>query len=156
MPTTTTRRQVGFPGGNGDALVGTLDLPHDPPRATALFAHCFTCSRTSKAASRISTALAERGIAVLRFDFTGLGSSAGDFADTTFTSNVGDLLAAAAWMASEDAAGSGVPGAPSLLVGHSLGGAAVIAAAGSLPDVRGVAVVGAPAGPDHIVHVTDH
>jgi uncharacterized OsmC-like protein/pimeloyl-ACP methyl ester carboxylesterase len=150
MPTTTTRRQVTFPGGGGDALTGTLDLPHGTPRASALFAHCFTCSRTSKAATRISTALAEAGIAVLRFDFTGLGTSDGDFADTTFTSNVGDLLAAAAWMASGT---DGAPGAPSLLVGHSLGGAAVLAAAGSLPDVRGVAVVGAPASPDHIEHL---
>ncbi|MCY7396451.1 MAG: hypothetical protein LH468_09935, partial [Nocardioides sp.] len=98
-----------FAGGSGAGLVGTLDLPHGAPRATALFAHCFTCSRTSKAASRISSALAGCGIAVLRFDFTGLGASDGDFAETTFTSNVADLLAAAAWMRSdvEDA-----PGAP--------------------------------------------
>jgi putative redox protein len=148
-----TRRQVAFPGGSGETLVGTLDLPPGTPRATALFAHCFTCSRTSKAASRISTLLAEAGIAVLRFDFTGLGSSDGDFAETTFTSNVGDLLAAAAWMGADPAAEPGAPGAPSLLVGHSLGGAAVIAAAASLDDVRGVAVVGSPASPGHIEHL---
>ncbi len=147
---TLTRRQVTFVGSGGDDLVGTLDLPDGPVRATALFAHCFTCSRASKAAARISTALAERGIAVLRFDFTGLGSSGGDFAETTFTSNVDDLLAAARWMASDAA---GAPGAPRLLVGHSLGGAAVIAAAGSLASVVGVAVVGAPASPAHIEHL---
>lgn len=150
MPTAPTRRQVTFPGGSGAELVGTLELTDGPPRATALFAHCFTCSRTSKAASRISTALAACGIAVLRFDFTGLGTSGGEFADTTFTSNVADLLAAAEWMRSE---AEDAPGAPSLLVGHSLGGAAVIAAAGSLEHVCGVAVVGAPASPDHIEHL---
>ncbi len=150
LPTRPARRQVTFPGGSDADLVGTLDLPAGTPRATALFAHCFTCSRTSKAASRISTALAETGIAVLRFDFTGLGSSDGDFAETTFTSNVADLLAAAAWMASD---ADDAPGAPSLLVGHSLGGAAVIAAADSLEHVCGVAVVGAPASPDHIQHL---
>lgn len=145
----TTRRDVTFPTDSGVELTGTLDLPTGPVRATALFAHCFTCSRESHAATRISTALAERGIAVLRFDFTGLGASEGDFADTTFASNVADLHAAAAWMAD----GRGAPGAPSLLVGHSFGGAAVIAAAEALPQVRAVAVVGAPAGPEHVRHL---
>ncbi len=152
MASTSTKRPVTFPGGNGDELVGTLDLPTGRPRATALFAHCFTCSSTSKAASRISQALADRGIAVLRFDFTGLGASGGDFAETTFTSNVSDLVAAAEWMASDAA---DAPGAPSLLVGHSLGGAAVIAAAEALDHVCGVAVVGAPASPDHIGHLLE-
>lgn len=150
MTTAPTRRQVMFAGGSGADLVGTLDLPHSPPRATALFAHCFTCSRTSKAASRISSALADRGMAVLRFDFTGLGTSGGDFGDTTFTSNVADLLAAAAWMGSD---APDAPGTPSLLVGHSLGGAAVIAAADCLEHVCGVAVLGAPASPSHLEHL---
>ena len=150
MATSATKLPVTFPGGNDAALVGTLDLPIGRPRTTALFAHCFTCSSTTKAASRISRALADCGIAVLRFDFTGLGSSDGDFAETTFTSNVADLLAAARWMGSD---APGAPGAPSLLVGHSLGGAAVIAAADALEHVCGVAVVGAPSSPEHIGHL---
>ncbi|MGA8847049.1 MAG: bifunctional alpha/beta hydrolase/OsmC family protein [Nocardioides sp.] len=150
MATFATKLPVTFPGGSDAELVGTLDLPAGRPRATALFAHCFTCSSTTKAASRISGALAERGIAVLRFDFTGLGSSDGDFAETTFTSNVADLVAAARWMGSD---APGAPGAPSLLVGHSLGGAAVIAAADALEHVCGVAVVGAPSSPEHIEHL---
>ena len=154
MSRPTTHRDVTFAGSTGVDLVGTLDLPGGPVRATALFAHCFTCSHESHAASRISTALAERGIAVLRFDFTGLGASDGDFADTTFTSNVADLRAAAAWLADPDGPGaSDGLAAPGLLVGHSLGGAAVIAAAEWLSDVRAVAVVGAPASPDHVRHL---
>lgn len=120
-----------------------LELPVGSPRAVALMAHCFTCSSRSHATARISGALAERGYAVLRFDFTGLGSSGGDFADTTFTTNVEDLLAAAAWLRS-------TWGDPRLLIGHSLGGAAVIAAAGSLPQVQGVVTLGAPACPEHV------
>lgn len=137
---------VRFPGALGDEISGTVDRPSGPVHATAIFAHCFTCSRESHAASRISKALAERGIAVLRFDFTGLGTSEGDFADTSFTSNVGDLVAAAQWLDGEIAP-------PRLLVGHSLGGAAVIAAAGRLPTVEAVAVIGAPATPEHVAHV---
>ena len=111
--------------------------------ATALFAHCFTCSKDIPAARRISARLAGAGIAVLRFDFTGLGSSEGDFANTNFSSNVEDLVAAADFLRETYAA-------PSVLIGHSLGGAAVIAAASRIPEVKGVAVIGAPAEADHV------
>ena len=111
-----------FPGGGGHRLAARLDLPDGPPRAHALFAHCFTCGKDVNAAARLAAALAAEGIATLRFDFTGLGGSEGEFANTGFASNVADLVAAADRMR---AAGR----APSLLVGHSLGGAAVLAAA---------------------------
>lgn len=135
--------RIEFPGAAGEMLAARLDRPMAPPVATALFAHCFTCSKEAFAASRISLALAERGIAVLRFDFTGLGSSQGDFANTNFSSNVADLVAAAEFM------GSGI-GAPSLLIGHSLGGAAVLAAAGSITAATAVVTINAPAGPEHV------
>jgi uncharacterized OsmC-like protein/pimeloyl-ACP methyl ester carboxylesterase len=112
------------------------------PAATVL-AHCFTCSKESAAASRISRGLSAHGIAVLRFDFTGLGQSGGDFANTSFSSNVADLIAAAQYLGS-------IARPPSLLVGHSLGGAAVIAAAAALPQVQAVVTVGAPGSPDHV------
>lgn len=146
MTATTAPRQVELPGLDGQRLAGILDLPNGEVRATALFAHCFTCSSRSHAAARISRALAEEGVAVLRIDFTGLGASGGDFADTGFGSNVEDLLAAAAWLADE-------VGPVDLLVGHSLGGAAVIAAAARLPDVRAVVTIGAPASPEHVAHL---
>ena len=138
---------VTFPGAGGHALAARLDLPSGPrassPRAYALFAHCFTCSKDSKAATFISEALTEAGIAVLRFDFTGLGGSEGEFANTTFSSNVADLVAAAAWLRSEHAA-------PAILVGHSLGGAAVLSAAGQIPEAVAVATINAPADPAHV------
>lgn len=112
----------------------------------ALFAHCFTCSSESRAARRIALELSGRGIGVLRFDFTGLGESGGEFADTSFTSNIADLVAAATWMSD-----AGMP--PSVLVGHSLGGAAVLAAAEQLPSVTAVATIGAPASPAHVTHL---
>ena len=115
-------RNLTFPGVSGENLAARLDLPAGVPRAYALFAHCFTCSKDVFAAARISTALAERGIAVLRFDFTGLGSSGGDFANTNFSSNVDDLVRAAEYLAAEHAP-------VKILIGHSLGGAAVLAAA---------------------------
>ncbi|MFN2318948.1 MAG: alpha/beta fold hydrolase [Dermatophilaceae bacterium] len=139
-------RDITFPGALGQPIAAVMELPAGRPRAVALMAHCFTCSSSSHATARISGALAERGYAVLRFDFTGLGQSGGDFADTTFTTNIEDLLAAAQWL-------RGTYGAPRLLVGHSLGGAAVIAAAGSMPSVRGVVTIGAPACPDHVLHL---
>jgi len=135
--------RLDFPGHDGGRLAARLDLPVGPPRAYALFAHCFTCSKDGIAARRIAGALAARGIAVLRFDFTGLGGSAGDFANTGFSSNVADLVAAAAHLRATRAA-------PQLLVGHSLGGAAVLAAAGEIPEARAVATIGAPADAAHV------
>ncbi len=135
--------RVTFENDDGDTLSGIVDRPHGGPRAWALFAHCFTCSKNLKAARRISEALCEAGIAVLRFDFTGLGQSEGEFADTNFSSNVEDLLAAAAFLESEY-------GAPSLLIGHSLGGTAVAQSAAALSSVAAVATIGAPASPSHV------
>jgi uncharacterized OsmC-like protein/alpha/beta superfamily hydrolase len=137
------RSRVEFPGAHGDALSARLDLPAGPPRAYALFAHCFTCSKDFVASARLSRALAARGFAVLRFDFTGLGNSAGDFANTTFSSNVEDLVRAADFLRREHRA-------PSLLVGHSLGGTAVLAAAARIPEAVAVATIGAPAEPAHV------
>src|SRR5439155_1190289 len=126
---------VSFPSAGGHALAARLDVPSAvAPRAYALFAHCFTCSKESKAATFISEALTDAGIAVLRFDFTGLGGSEGDFANTTFSSNIADLIAAADWLKREHAA-------PSILVGHSLGGAAVLAAAANIPEAVAVAPI---------------
>src|SRR5690242_7186157 len=111
---------ITFPGAHGAQLSARLDTPSaQAPRAYVLFAHCFTCSKETKATSLIAEALAEEGLATLRFDFTGLGGSEGEFANTNFTSNVGDLVAAAQWLEKTHAA-------PALLVGHSLGGAAVL------------------------------
>lgn len=135
--------KITFTGALGDQLAARLDMPLGKPRAFALFAHCFTCSKDIFAALRISTQLAERGIAVLRFDFTGLGHSDGEFANTNFSSNVGDLVAAANWL-------SETHEPPSILIGHSLGGAAVLAAAGSLPEVKAIATIGAPFDPAHV------
>src|SRR5713226_5665532 len=118
---------ISFPGASGAPLSARLDAPAEPPLAYALFAHCFTCSKESKAAAAISAALAEKGFAVLRFDFTGLGGSEGDFANTNFSSNVDDLVAAADFLRREHRA-------PTLLVGHSLGGTAVLAAASRIPE----------------------
>ena len=134
--------KVFFTGSGGDQLAGRLDLPDRRPRAFALFAHCFTCGKDIAAASRISAGLVGAGFAVLRFDFTGLGSSEGEFANTTFTSNVADLVAAAAMLRDRYEA-------PSLLVGHSLGGAAVLAAASQIPEVVAVATIAAPSDPAH-------
>lgn len=135
-----------FPGADGSTLAGRLELPAGGAKAYALFAHCFTCSKDVFAAARISRALAERGIAVLRFDFTGLGASDGEFANTNFSSNVADLVAAANAIAERFEA-------PKLLIGHSLGGAAVLAAAGDIPSVEAVATIGAPAEPGHVSHL---
>lgn len=137
--------RIEFQGSQDANLAARLDLPEGEPRAYALFAHCFTCSKDVFAAARISAGLAGRGFAVLRFDFTGLGASDGDFANTDFSSNVQDLIRAADWLRANRRA-------PDLLVGHSLGGAAVLAAAGDIPEVEAVATVGAPADPAHVAH----
>jgi len=138
--------KVTFPGSGGTPLAGRLDLPDAQPRAFALFAHCFTCSKDVLAASRIANALTGFGIAVLRFDFTGLGGSGGDFANTNFTSNIADLVNAADYLRNTHTA-------PTILVGHSLGGAAVLAAAEHIPEARAVATIGAPAGTEHLLHL---
>ena len=137
--------KVTFTGSQGADLAAKLELPDGEPTAYALFAHCFTCSKDIFAAARIAGQLAKRGIAVLRFDFTGLGKSDGEFANTNFSSNVEDLLLAARFLEENYQA-------PQVLIGHSLGGAAVLAAAGDLPKVRAVATIGAPADAEHVIH----
>jgi len=137
--------RITFPGHQGNELAARLDMPQGSHLATALFAHCFTCSKDIPAARRIAARLAGMGIAVLRFDFTGLGHSEGEFANTTFSSNADDLTAAAEYLAARGMA-------PSLLIGHSLGGAAVLKARASIASVRAVVTLGAPFDPDHVVH----
>eukprot|EP01036_Dinobryon_divergens_P042986 gene42986-57165_t len=131
---------------DGQLLAARLDAPDGAIKAYALFAHCFTCTKDVFAATRIAQGLSAQGIAVLRFDFTGLGSSEGDFANTNFSSNVGDLVAAAQYMADK-------LGAPSLIIGHSLGGAAVLAAAGQVASVKAVVTIGAPSDPSHVTRL---
>lgn len=139
--------KVQFPTVSGENLVGRLELPTDQhPHNYALFAHCFTCNKNLLAVKNISKSLTSQGFAVLRFDFTGLGESEGDFADTNFSANVEDLVAAANFLKEEYAS-------PSLLIGHSLGGAAVIFAAHQLDYVQAVATVGAPSEPAHVKHL---
>lgn len=142
------RIKLEFPNAEGHTLAGLLETPPDrvPTARYALFAHCFTCSKDVAAATRISRALAARGIAVLRFDFTGLGNSDGDFANTNFSSNVADLLAAARKLEQDYEA-------PALLIGHSLGGAAVLAAVHDLPSVEAVVTIAAPATASHVQHL---
>ena len=130
-------KKIEFQGASGAMLAARLDLPARP-RTFALFAHCFTCGKDTFAAARIAQGLTARGIAVLRFDFTGIGSSEGEFANTNFSSNVQDLLAAVGFLRDNYAA-------PALLVGHSLGGAAVLAAAPQVPEAVGVVTIGTPA-----------
>ena len=132
-----------FTGEGGHQLSASLDLPEREPLAYALFAHCFTCGKDVLAARRISAALAAKGIAVLRFDFTGLGSSEGEFANSTFSSNVADLVRAADHLRKTRKA-------PSLLIGHSLGGAAILAAAEKIPDAKAVVTIAAPSDPAHV------
>ncbi|MEE4376664.1 MAG: alpha/beta fold hydrolase [Candidatus Competibacteraceae bacterium] len=141
----STSERVTFPGFQGDLLAARLDHPAGECRGYALFAHCFSCSKEVLTAVRISRALAERGIAVLRFDFTGLGSSGGEFANTNFSSNVQDLIQAAQFLREHYQA-------PAIMIGHSLGGAAVLAAAGSIPEVRAVTTLNAPSDVAHVSH----
>src|ERR1700704_1651872 len=135
-----------FEGEGGHQLAAALDLPEREPIAYALFAHCFTCGKDVLAAKRIAVALAAKGIAVLRFDFTGLGSSEGDFANSTFSSNVADLVRAADHLRSTHEA-------PAILIGHSLGGAAVLAAAAQIPEAKAVVTIAAPSDPAHVTHL---
>ncbi|MGH6662241.1 MAG: bifunctional alpha/beta hydrolase/OsmC family protein [Rhodospirillales bacterium] len=135
--------KITFKGAGGDALAARLDLPEGEPTAYALWAHCFSCTKDIFAASRVAQGLTDRGIAVFRFDFTGLGASEGDFANTNFSSNVGDLVAAADYMRNNLAA-------PKLLIGHSLGGAAVLVAASKVKEAVAVITIGAPADPAHV------
>ncbi|MFD7876588.1 alpha/beta hydrolase family protein [Streptomyces sp. NPDC059766] len=137
---------VAFPGAHRQRLAGRLEQPPGEVRAYALFAHCFTCSKDSVATVRIARALAKQGIATLRFDFTGLGESGGEFSETNFTSTVDDLASAADYLRSNHQA-------PTLLIGHSLGGAAAIAAAERIPEIQAVATIGAPADPRHVQHL---
>lgn len=148
-PTKPARAErVEFPGSAGLKLAARLDLPAGPPKAFALFAHCFTCGKDLRSAGRLATALTDAGFGVLRFDFTGLGSSEGEFANTNFSSNTEDLHAAVAWLRTEHSA-------PQVLVGHSLGGAAVLAVAGDVPEVRAVVTIGAPADTQHLTALFD-
>jgi putative redox protein len=140
------KKSVTFENEAGETLSGILDLPLGPPRAYALFAHCFTCSKNLRAATNISAALTDAGFAVLRFDFTGLGQSEGDFADTNFSSNVDDLTSAARFLEDNYEA-------PGLLLGHSLGGTAVLQAAHDIPSTAAVATIGSPADPSHVGHL---
>ena len=134
-----------FPNGKGEQqLAATLDLPLGKPAAFALFAHCFTCGKDIFAAKRIAERLAMHGIAVLRFDFTGLGASEGEFANTHFSSNVDDLVAAADHLRE-------MYDAPAILIGHSLGGCAVLAASHRIPEARAVVTIAAPYDPSHVV-----
>jgi uncharacterized OsmC-like protein/fermentation-respiration switch protein FrsA (DUF1100 family) len=132
-----------FAGTGGHQLAAALDLPDGAIAAYALFAHCFTCSKDVLAAKRIAAALAAKGIAVLRFDFTGLGSSEGDFANSTFSSNVADLVLAADHLRRTRKA-------PAILIGHSLGGAAILAAAGQIPEAKAIVTIAAPSDPAHV------
>ena len=139
-----------FTGADGHQLAAALDTPDGEIIAYALFAHCFTCGKDVLAAKRIAVALAAKGIAVLRFDFTGLGSSEGDFANSTFSSNVADLVRAADHLRETRQA-------PALLIGHSLGGAAILAAAGQIPEAKAVVTIAAPSDPAHVTHLfKDH
>ena len=135
-----------FTGEGGHQLAAALDTPDGPILAYALFAHCFTCGKDVLAAKRIATALATKGIAVLRFDFTGLGSSEGDFANSTFSSNVADLVRAANHLRETRKA-------PAILIGHSLGGAAILAAAAQIPEAKAVVTISAPSDPAHVTHL---
>ncbi len=137
-------QKLTFEGGLGSELAARLDFPQGKIKAFALFAHCFTCSKDIFAASRIAGKLSELGFAVLRFDFTGLGASEGEFANTNFSSNVADLVKAADYLRENFEA-------PKILIGHSLGGAAVLSAAHMIPEALAVATIGAPANAEHVV-----
>jgi pimeloyl-ACP methyl ester carboxylesterase len=134
-----------FQNKQGQSLAAKIDLPDGEVKAYALFAHCFTCTKDIFGAARIASVLKEKNIAVLRFDFTGLGESEGDFANTNFSSNIDDLVSAAAHMRDHLKA-------PSILIGHSLGGSAVLAVADKIPEVRAVVTIGSPSNTAHVAH----
>jgi putative redox protein len=137
-----------FPGSQGQRLSGRIDLPEGEAKAFAVLAHCFTCSKSSVASVRIARAVTARGIGVLRFDFTGLGQSSGDFSDATFSGDVTDLVIAVQTMEQR-----GYP--PRTLIGHSFGGTAVLAAAERLPEIAAVVTIGAPCDPQYVTHLFD-
>jgi len=139
-------KTISFANRQGDIIAGKLDMPAGQMRGTALFAHCFTCSKDSLAAARLSQHLAMTGRAVLRFDITGLGQATGDFGSSGFAGNLQDIEDACAWLGVEVAP-------PTILIGHSLGGAAVLAIAQNIASIKGVAVIGAPAHPAHVLHL---
>lgn len=142
-------QKVSFKNSSGQDLSGRIDFPLvGQPRAYVLFAHCFTCSKNLKSVDHISQAFTQKGMAILRFDFTGLGLSEGDFSDTNFSSNLSDLRDAYDFMEKNFKA-------PQILVGHSLGGAAVLHVGGSMEKVKAVATIGAPSTPDHVAHLLD-
>jgi len=143
---TFTTKKFDFKNKEGQTLSGRLEMPASKPRAFALLAHCFTCSKDFIAAARISRKLSENGIAVLRFDFTGLGNSQGDFSNTNFSSNVADLLSACEALSQNFKA-------PEILIGHSLGGAAVLKASLSLSEVKSVVTIAAPSDIHHVTHL---
>ncbi len=140
---------VRFEGGTGNTLTGLLDMPDSDPKAYALFAHCFTCGKSLAAVRNIAKMLTAEGTALLRFDFTGIGQSEGNFAETSFTTDLTDLVAASHYLEREHLA-------PAVLIGHSLGGTAVLAAAHTIPNAKCVATIAAPAEPAHVRHlITD-
>jgi alpha/beta superfamily hydrolase len=144
LKSTMISKKIRFDNGRGQVLTGRLDQPDDGPTGTvAIFAHCFTCTKNLKAIANISRALTNEGITVLRFDFTGLGESEGEFADTNFTSNTEDLLAAARFLREAYSP-------PKILIGHSLGGAAVLQTAGAVESSRAVVTIAAPSEPSHL------
>jgi putative redox protein len=138
------RTKLEFAGSENLNIAALLETPTEAPRAFVLFAHCFTCSKDTLAASRIARALVANGFGVLRFDFTGLGNSEGEFSNSNFSSNIADLISAADYLRDNYMA-------PSILIGHSLGGAAVLAGAGKIPELKGVVTIGAPSDPEHVV-----
>ncbi len=138
--------KVKFKNSNGQELAARLELPEQEVLAYAIFAHCFTCNKNLSAVKNIGRALTQKGVAVLRFDFTGLGESEGDFENTNFSSNVEDLVSASDFLSANYET-------PKILIGHSLGGAAVISAANKLPNITAVVTVGAPSNPKHVAHL---
>ena len=141
MPT----EKITFQGSDGDELAARLDSPDSKPLAYVLFAHCFTCGKDLSAINRVAKKLNDYGLALFRFDFTGLGKSEGEFANTNFSSNIEDLLSATDHLRNNFQA-------PKILMGHSLGGTAVLAAAAKIPEVKAVATIGAPFDTDHVLH----